>query len=76
MSTTPKILLSTREAAEVLSVHIKTLSDYIRAGKIKAVRRGKGNYLIHEDELRKFLGLEPDEPLFPVQTEDSDVTKS
>ncbi len=63
MVTKEKAMYTTREAADLLCCNIKTLRDYIGAGKLRAVRRGDGNYLIHENDLRVFLGLEPDERL-------------
>ena len=58
-----KAMYTTREAAAVVCCHIKTLRDYIVHGKLRAVRRGGGNYLIHGKDLRAFLGLDPDERL-------------
>ncbi len=63
MVTKEKAMYTTREAADLLCCNIKTLRDYIGAGKLRAVRRGDGNYLIHENDLRVFLGLDPDETL-------------
>ncbi len=58
-----KAMYTTREAATMLSVCMKTLRDYITAGKLRAVRRGGGQYLIHENDLRVFLGLDADDAL-------------
>ena len=58
-----RAMYTTREAATMLSVCVKTLRGYITSGKLRAVRRGDGNYLIHENDLRVFLGLDPDEAL-------------
>ena len=63
MVTKEKAMYTTREAADLLCCNIKTLRDYIGAGKLRAVRRGSGHYLIHENDLRAFLGLDPDEAL-------------
>ena len=63
MVTKEKAMYTVREAAAVLSVCMKTLRDYITSGKLRAVRRGSGHYLIHENDLRAFLGLDPDEAL-------------
>ncbi len=63
MVTKEKALYTTREAAEVVCCHIKTLRDYITDGKLRAVRRGGGNYLIRGKDLRALLELEPDETL-------------
>ncbi len=69
MTTPQKTMFTTKEAAVMLSCSVKTVRDYINAHKLTAVRRGGGDYLIHENNLRIFLGLEPDEPLMPVSQE-------
>ncbi len=74
MKTKHKALYTTPEAAEILCVHRKTVCEYIASGKLHAVRRGGGDYLIHENSLRTFLGLEPDESLLPISMEKPDVT--
>ncbi len=61
--TQPKTMFTVRETAAILSVCMKTVRDYITAGKLRAVRRGRGNYLIREKDLRGFLGMETDEAL-------------
>ena len=63
MVTKEKAMYTVREAADILSVCMKTVRDYIASGKLRAVRRWRGNYLIHENDLRAFLGMEPDETL-------------
>ena len=63
MATNENAMYTTREVAELLRVHIHTLRNYIASGKLRAVRRGDGNYLIHENDLRSFLGLDPGEAL-------------
>ncbi len=65
-----KAMYTTREAADLLCCNIKTLRDYIGSGKLRAVRRGDGNYLIHARDLRAFLGLDPDETLVAVSIRD------
>lgn len=69
-------MYTTREAAALLSCTMKTIRDYITSKKLHAVRRGDGYYLIHENSIRAFLGLEPDDPLVPVSMENPDVTSS
>ncbi len=63
MMTKAKVMYTVREAAALLCCHVKTVRDYITAGKLRAVRRGGGNYLIHGKDLRALLGLDPDESL-------------
>ena len=63
-----KAMYTVREAATILSVCMKTVRDYITTKKLRAVRRGGGNYLIHARDLRAFLGLDPDESLVPVSS--------
>ena len=63
MVTKEKAMYTVREAAAILSVCMKTVRDYITSGKLRAARRGRGNYLIHAKDLRAFLGLDPDETL-------------
>ena len=58
MVITNKAMYTVREAATILSVCMKTVRDYITTGKLRAIRRGGGNYLIHARDLRAFLGLE------------------
>ncbi len=61
--TQPKTMFTVRETAAILSVCMKTVRDYITKKKLRAVRRGGGNYLIRATDLRAFLGLDPDETL-------------
>ena len=61
--TKPKVMYTTREASSILSVCMKTLRDYITSGKLRAVRRGRGQYLIRETDLRAFLGMGSDDAL-------------
>ncbi len=63
-----KAMYTVREAATILSVCMKTVRDYITTGKLRAIRRGDGYYLVHADDLRVFLGLDPDESLVPVSS--------
>ena len=61
--TQPKTMFTVREAAAILSVCMKTVRDYITSGKLRAARRGGGNYLIREKDLRGFLGLGSEDAL-------------
>ena len=63
MTTQTKAMYTTREASSILSVCMKTLRGYITTGRLRAARRGSGDYLIHENSIRAFLELEPDETL-------------
>ena len=44
------------QVAEILQVHWQTVLNYIKNGKIKAVRLGKG-YRIQAEELNKFIKI-------------------
>ena len=61
--TKPKAMYTVREAADLLCVTMKTVRDYVTTGKLRAVRRGRGHYLVYEKDLRAFLGMEADESL-------------
>ena len=52
-TTLPK-LLTIRQAAEVLNVHVETLRRWDKGGKLKAVRLGKG-YRIPQKSLDQFV---------------------
>lgn len=71
-----KAMYTTREAATLLSCTMTTIRRYITSKKLHAVRRGDSDYLIHENSIRLFLGLEPEEALIPVSMEKPDVTSS
>ncbi len=43
-----------------------TVRSYIAQRKLRAVQRGEGYYLVHADDIRVFLGLDPDETLVAV----------
>ena len=70
MVTKEKMIYTVREAAEILCVTPHTIRAYFRDHKLRAVQRGQGNYLVHANDLRVFLGLEPDEPLAAVSIRD------
>ena len=66
--TREKAMFTVREAAEILCVTPHTVRSYIGQRKLRAVQRGDGYYLVHADDLRVFLGLDPDESLVPVSS--------
>ncbi len=68
-----RMLYTVREAAAILCVTPHTVRSYIAQRKLRAVQRGDGYYLIHADDLRVFLGLEPDETLVAVSVYDGMV---
>ncbi|MCH8879522.1 MAG: helix-turn-helix domain-containing protein [Planctomycetes bacterium] len=63
MVTKEKAIYTVREGAEILCVTPHTVRSYIAHRKLRAIQRGDGYYLIHADDLRVFLGLDPDERL-------------
>jgi len=45
-----------REAADKIGMHWRSVRNYIRAGKIHAIKIGaRGDWRIHKDELAAFL---------------------
>lgn len=46
--------LTVEQVAELLQVHWQTVLNYIKSGKLKAVRLGKG-YRIPEQAINKFV---------------------
>lgn len=49
-----KPLLKAREVAELLQLNILTVYEYIRNGRLKAIRFGR-SYRIEEKDLEKFI---------------------
>jgi excisionase family DNA binding protein len=47
-------VVSTQQAAEITGLHVETIRDYLRAGKIRATRIGRV-YVIDERDLRAFM---------------------
>lgn len=47
-------VVSTRQAAEITGLHVETIREYLRAGRIKAQRIGRV-YVIDERDLRRFM---------------------
>ncbi len=68
--TREKAMYTVREAAAILCVTPHTVRSYIAQRKLRAVQRGDGYYLVHADDIRFFLGLEPDESLVAVSVPD------
>ena len=68
MVTKEKAMYTVREAAAILCVTPRTVRGYIKDHKLRAIQRGDGYYLVHADDLRVFLGLDPDESLVPVSS--------
>lgn len=46
--------LTVEQVAELLQVHWQTVLNYIKSGKLKALKLGKG-YRISENDLTKFI---------------------
>ena len=46
--------LTVEQVAELLQVHWQTILNYIKSGKLKAIRLGKG-YRIEKSEIDKFV---------------------
>ena len=63
MLTREKAIYTVKEAAAILCVTPHTVRSYIAHRKLRAIQRGDGYYLVHADDLRVFLGLDPDERL-------------
>ena len=55
-------LLTAAEVAEILDIHPRTVSEYIREGKVRAFQFG-GGWKISENALRAFVGDEQAEYL-------------
>ena len=56
-------LLKTDEVAEMLKKPRSYINNLIRQGRIKAIKSGK-EYLIHLNEVNKYLGIETDEEIY------------
>lgn len=52
---------SVDEVAELLGLHVKTVRNHVREGRLKAVRAGR-RYRISREALAEFLGHPPPEP--------------
>jgi excisionase family DNA binding protein len=51
----PQELYSVDQVADLLGLHVKTVRNYVREGRLKAVRIGK-QYRISRDDLETFTG--------------------
>lgn len=52
---------SVEQVADLLGLHVKTVRNYVRDGRLKAVRVGK-RYRISREDLEGFLGHPPPAP--------------
>ncbi len=68
--TKDKAMYTVREASAILCVTPRTVRQYFKDHRLRAIQRGQGYYLVHAKDLRVFLGLEPDETLVPVSVHD------
>lgn len=49
-------LLTPEQAAEILSLSVRTIKGWLREGKLKGVKIGtRGDWRIEESELEKFI---------------------
>jgi excisionase family DNA binding protein len=48
-------LLSTREAADILGVHVQTVRQYIRRGELPAVKISPRLYKVRPEDLERFI---------------------
>ena len=59
-----KMFYPVREVAEILRVTPKAVREYITRKKLREIRRGRGgDFLVYANDLRVFLGLDPDQSL-------------
>jgi excisionase family DNA binding protein len=49
-------VVSTQQAAEITGLHVETIREYLRAGRIRAQRIGRV-YVIDERDLRRFMAV-------------------
>ena len=56
-------LYTVKQASEVLGVHPKTIQKWDREGKIKVIRTPGGRRRIPESEIKRLLGIKPEEGL-------------
>lgn len=57
-----KLLYTVLEVANLLDLHVKTVRNYVREGKLKSTKVGK-QYRIAQEDLSAFLGQTPTEPI-------------
>lgn len=48
--------MTIREAAFYAGIQVRTMREWIRRGKIKAVKQENNRYFISKDEVRKAMG--------------------
>ena len=56
-------LYTLKQASEILGVHPKTIQKWDREGKIKVIRTPGGRRRIPESEIKRLLGIKPEEGL-------------
>ena len=56
-------LYTVKQASEVLGVHPKTIQKWDKEGKIKVIRTPGGRRRIPESEIKRLLGIKPEEGL-------------
>ncbi|SEG99815.1 DNA binding domain-containing protein, excisionase family [Nonomuraea solani] len=62
------------QAASLLGLHVKTVRNYVRDGRLPAVRVGK-QYRIAKDDLAAFAGLPVEEAAPPRRAEVSSIVQ-
>ncbi|MBF8193910.1 helix-turn-helix domain-containing protein [Nonomuraea sp. K274] len=62
------------QAAELLGLHVKTVRNYVRDGRLPAVRVGK-RYRIAKEDLATFAGLPVSAPAPPRHAEVSSIVQ-
>ncbi|MGW0804011.1 helix-turn-helix domain-containing protein [Nonomuraea sp. NPDC002799] len=62
------------QAAGILGLHVKTVRNYVRDGRLPAVRVGK-QYRIAKDDLAAFAGLPAGAPPVPRRAEVSSIVQ-
>lgn len=48
-------LLSTREVADILGVHVQTVRQYIRQGELPAIKMSPRLYKVRPEDLERFI---------------------
>jgi len=56
-------LYTVKQASEILGVHPKTIQKWDREGKIRVIRTPGGRRRIPESEIKRLLGIKPEEGL-------------
>jgi excisionase family DNA binding protein len=67
-------LYSVEQVAEKLGLHVRTVRNYVRDGRLKAVRIGK-QYRIAREDLDALMGQSPAEPPLSRYVEVSSVVR-